>query len=889
MPNKDAIDELARKYGAIEDEDPIEALAKQYGAIDNQNITPKKSLQADMAAAGQKSQPNKRSLDEILGKTARAVDNFITGTGNALDSKPGEGAIRRGIKGPLRTGYGFAAMPWQISKAAALPPKDQLEASLLIGPNGEAALASKRLVIDPMAQEFENASEAWKNKHPIEATRHAIGGVIPMIGPYLNQLITRAEKGDFAGSITEGITSFLLPKLSKLAPKKLPIFPKITNYNSKTAAAVNAAMKEGVPVDAATATGSTPVRALQWIADKSLPGGFIADKVKQGEAAAVANWGRKLANKVRPGAQITMDRAGESVRNALVDSLIQEGNNLSGQIPGRTYTPLQAGESLRNAFNRQIHNLKEESDVMYGKFREIANLPENIKQIGPAEIKRLPEYVMMEGNKLPLGNLLPEQIAALEQNGIIPSGPKSLIEMENFGTPANPVFAQKPRNVAIPVDMSPIKKTLEPIFQHWSQWIQPAARNASQGYQAMKSILAGPDWIDAADAEAGLSGLKSLAREARSPDMANASQGMGKFSTALFQKAIDEAVAQATEGQKALQYLRAGRMKHAQKMGISEIERRLREEPVQTMQQMTYGKDSGINLLRKTSQLFPDEMPNIGRSLMEDMLAEATSGGGFDKAQSLFSKWQNLGPETKKLIFRDPSLMGELDNYFKQIRDVSGLRKEPVQVVQQLIQSNDSGISLLKNVQKQAPNEMTKIGRAFIDDLITQSTEAGGFDKADSLFSKWNKVGPETKKIIFEDPNYIKNLDDFFLFAKKRAENPNTSGSGFTAIQGGQMLYFFQDPTTATFMAIGSAALAKALHSPKVVKVLLNGLKVPVNQKLTAAVSGSALMGAVGRAATPISKLQYDMARQQSSKPDRSVPIPPGITKRYGRPIQPQR
>jgi hypothetical protein len=104
------------------------------------------------------------------------------------------------------------------------------------------------------------------------------------------------------------------------------------------------------------------------------------------------------------------------------------------------------------------------------------------------------------------------------------------------------------------------------------------------------------------------------------------------------------------------------------------------------------------------------------------------------------------------------------------------LSAEPGQVYRQLTQAKDVGLERLRAVQKLAPNEMKNVGRAFLEDAIDQATAEGGFLHSDRLWANWQKLGGETKKLLFQ-PDQIKDLDNFFMAAKKINENANPSGT----------------------------------------------------------------------------------------------------------------
>lgn len=315
-----------------------------------------------------------------------------------------------------------------------------------------------------------------------------------------------------------------------------------------------------------------------------------------------------------------------AARKAEAQGLTRVGEELAGQAYPTPQVPETAGQGIADALTNKISDLKNQADQAYGGFRAIANSPQNVRTI-------------QTGSRTIASGLLDE-----------------------FG---NPVTTQVPisQDIASPVDMRPIKQRLQPVMEEMERWMEPARRDASAGYQAIKSIVNGPDYVPASEAEKGLGGLKGLARGAFSEDVRNVSQGLGATAAGQLQGAIDQSVA-STGGQGALAALQAGRAAHASKMATVELLQSLRDEPVQLFNQMTYARDAGIDKLREVANAVPGQMPQVGRAYLDNMLSRATEGGSFDKAQQLLSQWRNLGPETKKILFPGAGYRQNLDNFF---------------------------------------------------------------------------------------------------------------------------------------------------------------------------------------------------------------------------------
>lgn len=527
-------------------------------------------------------------------------------------------------------------------------PLEAVKVLQAIYESSDALAVPKLLIGQPGAAEFQSAKDAFAKGDYKRALNHTIGWAIPLIGPNLAAQQEKGFQGDYAGMFggTLGmITSLFAPgALAKL--KEIRVTPKLKNPNPAEQAAVEFGMKEGIPVDAATATGSKVVRGTQWLSDRTLGGEFVTRGAERQRAAAMTRTGNKLADTISP----------------------------------TPVTPEGSGRSVTSALEGKIARFKQDADFAYNSFRQ------------------------------------------MEQQ-----------------TPVN-------------VDMRQIKAELKPVYDDMSKWMEPAKRNASQGYTAIKSIVEGPDFIPASQAEKGLGGLKGLAREA-DPNMADVNQALGKMGTSKLQAAIDDAV-QNTLGQRGIDTLNNARAAHRSKMTVADVLGDLRDEPVQVFNQAAWGKDAGIDRLRE--------------------------------------------------------------------------------------------------VAKHAPQEMKKIGRAWLDNVLEKATSKGGFDHADSMWTQWQNLGPETKKILFSNPALISDLDKFFLLAKKMAENPNPSGTAFTAGIGAQGALLVTNPVIGITYQILGAGVSKLLHSPKGAKLLLNGMKIPLGNKAAAALATAELLKMAGKDAVPI-------------------------------------
>lgn len=159
-------------------------------------------------------------------------------------------------------------------------------------------------------------------------------------------------------------------------------------------------------------------------------------------------------------------------------------------------------------------------------------------------------------------------------------------------------------------------------------------------------------------------------------------------------------------------------------------------------------------------------------------------------------------------------------------------RLEPVKAFRKLVAPEDAGIALLRKVREIAPARVPELARAYLEDLLTTATQGGGFEKAATVQNDWNRLGPQTKQILFGDQAAA--IGEFLHLAKRIAENPNTSGTALTQAKVGELMVpigaiAVGHPGGAVASLAGSltmGGIAKLLYSPKGVKLLTRGLEL---------------------------------------------------------------
>jgi hypothetical protein len=167
------------------------------------------------------------------------------------------------------------------------------------------------------------------------------------------------------------------------------------------------------------------------------------------------------------------------------------------------------------------------------------------------------------------------------------------------------------------------------------------------------------------------------------------------------------------------------------------------------------------------------------------------------------------------------------------------LRAEPRELFNQLTRQKDAGLVKLRAIQETVPDQVPHLARALLEDMLAPATERGRFEHTDRLYADWQKLGPDTKKLLFPDAELRGRLDNFFLLAKRINENPNPSGTAHVAAIGAQGAMFWTNPLVALKTQLGAYGLSKLLYTPRgvraVTKVLSSMPARPTPETLQAA------------------------------------------------------
>lgn len=580
---------------------------------------------------------------------------------------------------------------------------------------GRAALAAQEQV-------RQQALEAYRRGDTATALAKGVEWLIPFIGPRMSEAGDMLQRGEYAkglGASVDAASQIVAPEVARRGGSVV-VRRVVQPANTKIADAIAFARREGVPVDAATATGSGIVQRLQKRATDSMGGSRTAEAFKAEQAAALERTGRRLAERTQPGGAVVPETAGQGVRDAIqkrVTDYSKEQNKAYGALRRMEEDPRNAADVPKPptpeeaAFKRTVNAKAKDSagrvptDAEWAEMRRIRDELDSIQYEQGGTIQnankwsgtendftdgdmRRSSYVRRSANADVYHDIRQEapgtsemtgrsMVVSIDQalsTGRFTNAAKGALEVARkriagsrsvssakFEKPGTlPPVESAPMNM--PVNLADAKAALRPLYERITRQLPITQQRSSPGLKAIENILNGPDYAPVSQVDMDLGTIKGLARGADLPEMRDLSQGVAAQAVKVLHRAVDDAARAA--GPQAVEALRAGRAATVAKVGAADTLKKLSAEPVQAYGQLTYRGDAGIDKLRKVAKLAPEELPKVGRAFMEDLINTATAEGGFARAQGLYTKWQALGPQTKAALFKDPALVQDIDRFF---------------------------------------------------------------------------------------------------------------------------------------------------------------------------------------------------------------------------------
>jgi hypothetical protein len=707
-------------------------------------------------------------------------------------------------------------------------------------------------------QQIAQAFDAYDQGRYMEAGAHGAAGMIPLVGPAAAQIGERLGEGVTAGGLGDAagfIGSMLVPGALARNVKLGGTVPGLSrNLTAADRAAIAAGEAAGVPIDAATATGNNFVRSAQHMADRSIGGSTVAARAARAQADGLASMGEQLAAKgyAQP---VTMEQAGAGAQSAVL-----------GRVQKHHATANDAYAELR-----RIEALEENAMTVAPKLSGSA-AAEGSSVPAPRSKNGVQRFAKEGGST---NDLFQGVLGDARRNGFAGSADelraefldrlasaKSLgIEMSSGAGGAAELLADIRRLGGLRPWVNDYQQGAKAVKQSDEFKVISGAFERNHGMRGGGGVMREDGlyaddlftqlqqegkWLDIRDAETLIEKLNEIARDPKS-----LASGKHDLETLLNQTGVKpgEKWWKATSGEKVVQLpVALGEAKAA----LEPLYQELKWQAEHTPASMMGDKARAYNALAKL--LNADDFVSLSRidAVLGDLKSFArtdvpelaTAGQGAVKQAikqldaAVMQAAEVAGPEAVAAL--KAGRQATIAKYVAAdiLKDLErGSGGEGVKMARGVVAPKDATVGQLRELAKQAPAELPKIGRAVLDDLLKLATENDSFDHAARIATSWRSMGPETKLLLYKDPGYIKDLDNFFHLAKMTAVPANSSLSA-SAIQAGQTTAAVGGVITGAvnpFVALGGMVapwgLSKFLHSATGARLLSQGFKIPRGNK----------------------------------------------------------
>lgn len=682
---------------------------------------------------------------------------------------------------------------------------------------------------------FNRAKASYQRGDYVGAFGHFVNYLLPIAGPILDDAGNKLREGKTGAGLGETLgfaASLFGPKMvgdaiakAKAIQVKTPALVKETP-NLTDQAALRFAEQHGIPVDAATATGSRSVAAVQAVADTSPIGGFVKRGSDARTAAALTQTADELASRAHP-SPVSPEQSAAGVRSTLGDlrNELHESANTAYEtlrgselgdaakvdVPAPDMTPAQL----------EARNVKM-SDTL-GHVPAPSEL---------AELRRIEQELDNWRFTKRTWNWHPEEVG---KKGNAAGGDATIVAGSGGAPVYHDITERMPYEAKLGPDGKPIAKG--EIYKPTRAEVQASIKKAldtgtfdkpAQGaLEVVRGRMSGDRTLSTPTLPPSAGDVPVRTQPMAHPVDLRDVKGMIKPVVEQLRRQLPETQQKANPGLHAMQGLLDG----PDFAPLSQVDRDL---------------STIKGLARKHGGV-----AKFVASRLHDAVNDAAAAAGPEVASAL-----ERGRSATKAKYA-------VEGLIKKLRTQG---TEPVQAFRQLTAAGDANINLLRQLEEVAPADLRKVGRAVLDELTSKATAKGGFDRGAGLSRDWRKLGPETKKILFPDKGHVEALDNFFHLADRLSSKFNTSESATTVASAGEVIGAILHPVSGVPIIGGTGALSALLHSPAAVKALTRGLSLELKLPATASKAARAAVAANIAKAYELADVPLPKAASDESK-----------------------
>jgi hypothetical protein len=638
-----------------------------------------------------------------IGQAAHALANMIDQPSlgdQALNEKiPGLGTLSaqlRGFSAGTVQGAGDLAMSFTSPVGIALA---------LVGLGEDSAALKVLPSIKP-----------YLNTAPVNAIRRAVQGVtgLAFTGEGAKTVIQAKDLGDVGRGLTQTAAG-LAGALSAVTPRaSLPDVPT-PRLTPQEAAANTFAQAEGIPLDAATATGSRWARNAQKIVANSIGGeGTATDLITRQQQALTAT-GQRLAAEVSP-VQLTDRQVGQALEGALVDTIGREGGAATKEYAGlraleadpqyaaevpapkaSADAAAQVAQRLRTGLGyapntgelAELRRMAEEMGALPYVKRTWTDVSGDYGKQGNAGVGDLnvvagaagaPVYddilkSLRSSDYVPTRDHVERMIRDTLETGHVNEVSRAAFDVAQRRLASDPAVSKPalppsagvtpeppPVTMGMPVALKPLQDAMRPDHARLMAEAQvaPLMGSKAEAARVLDRLMQAPEWVPVSVADSVLGELKGVSR-ADVPALRTEGQAIAAKAVQTLSQQVDEIVSQVPG---ASEMLTRGRAATVRKFAAADVLKDLQADPVRTFNALTGPGNTQLDLLEQVQQQAPQLLPQIGRAKLDQLLNLATERGRFQHTDKLYADWQKMGADRKALLFGGPDQVQALDDFF---------------------------------------------------------------------------------------------------------------------------------------------------------------------------------------------------------------------------------
>ncbi len=568
----------------------------------------------------------------------------------------------------------------------------------------------------------------------------------------------------------------------------------------------------GVPLDAATRTGSKFVRGVQKVAGESLLGSAAGERGALAQQQALQRVAQQLADETGVSRSVTPEQAGEAAQAAATDigartadAYAKTAEKLRQAVrPGEAVTAERAGSEARGAQRGAATEQMKMADEAYSLVRDIEkDSPETI-QLAPRGSARERQILNKLASESTPDTVDPNTGDVLTWKKGKPPTERELmamrqIEAELEAMPysdgglvnANQLTELEAKQGDQYVRAAGGHPVFHDITAKMTRTTDPTRADVLQG---LRETLETGEWTTAGRAAYQVAQDRLRASGSLSPQplppgrpllgptkTINAPVDVRPFQAAM--KPIYEQLSRERELMGTLMGDR-GRM-------LVALDKLMQAPAYESLSVV----DSVLGDLKRFSRV--------------ENVAERTEGQGIaaeavtQLEKAVTAKAEQIGAmpalrEGRKATIEKWSANDAADK----------LRESDVQAFRQLVSADDVNIAQLQDVAKRTPTVVPQLARALVDDVFDAGMVDGSFslDAAPKMAAAWAKYGDATKRLLIPNAMVRQRLDAFFSHALKAKNAPFLTIKGSEGVKVFKQLAAEGDANVGTLRALNQVS-----------------------------------------------------------------------------------